>query len=145
MAPPGNDLIFQFEKHSQPITHACIGADNDSLVFTLSNKLLNLFNMTSVIDLGEVELKKSDNDEPIQFFLVNFLDSATTVQLKDMLGGFVVATNTHIQSYGFDSTLYFSHDSRPKNILDIFLVRFFLRFSFCFFFFFNFNYFFVCY
>ena len=118
--PPGNDLIFQFDKHSLPITHACIGGDNDSLVFTLSNKLI-LFNMSTVSDLGEIELTK-DEKESFNFFVAYTLDDATNVSLKELAGGFVVATRKQLKSYDFDSTLRFCQNFETKTILELFFV-----------------------
>lgn len=126
LPPPGNELIFQFDKHTLPITHGAIGADNDSLVFSLSNKLM-LFNMGSVQELGSIELKKSDPKSSYEFLLIYIDEEPTELQMKDLSGGFVVATRNEICSYGFDSVLHFAKNfGSSRSILDIHLVYIFL-------------------
>lgn len=124
LPPPGNDLIFQFDKLTAPITCACIGGENDSFVFMLSNKL-SMFNMSTVFEQGEIELTK--DDAVFKFFLVSFSESEGASEkealLKDFKGGFVVGTNNELKSYAFDSTLYFTKSFESKTILGMALVR----------------------
>lgn len=120
LEPPGNDLIFQFDKHSYPITHGAIGGDNDSFVFSLSNKLM-LFNMTNLKELGEIEINKTGNFT--HFFTYFDVQCEKEVSsLKEIQGGFVVGTKNELISYSFDSTLYFVKRFETKTILDIILI-----------------------
>ena len=53
-----NHLIFKFEKHHTPITHAAIYLhENNRYLFTLSEEKLNLFDLQLLKDCGEVNLE----------------------------------------------------------------------------------------
>lgn len=107
LSPPGLDVIFTFDKHSDTLTHACIGGDNDSFLFTLSNKI-HLLSMSEVSELGEIPLT-DDVDSDFSHFIVYFdsINQSTNTPLKNLLGYFVVATETECTVYSFDSTVAF--------------------------------------
>ena len=77
--------------------------------------------MSTVSDLGEIELTK-DEKESFNFFVAYTLDDATNVSLKELAGGFVVATRKQLKSYDFDSTLRFCQNFETKTILELFFV-----------------------
>lgn len=116
---PGNDLLFQLDKHNSPITHTAIGCQNDSSVFTLSN-ILHLFDMTKIREMGQIQLDHGN----FSFFIVYIekRSDADELPLKDQLGGFVVATKNEIKFYRFDGRLCSTKKFVNKEILEIYLV-----------------------
>jgi hypothetical protein len=124
LQPPGNEMLFEFSQHDCPITHAAIGGDNDSFIFTLSNKLV-AFNLSNLGELGTIELNKDDRDGLFSFFLVyleNYPASVETTSLKSILGGFLVATKNEIKAFTFNSVAQFNMKLEHELILDMALL-----------------------
>ena len=105
-SPPAADLIFSFEGHIKPITAAVIGGDNDSHVFSLSDKVI-LFNMNTASNQGQMKLPTTNS--PFLMFVVYFNQDTSDDQqtLKDINGGFIAASTKEIVSYSFQNNLYF--------------------------------------
>ena len=102
---PGDDLLFQLERHYYPITCTAIGGDNDSFVFTVSNKL-NVLNLQDISDVCNIQIK--NGFIKIDFMIVYFQTKfETNDNFKNIPGGVVLATENELMSYSFD----FMHSS----------------------------------
>lgn len=121
ISPPGSDVLFQFDKHTTPITHTYFGFD-EKLILTLSK--LCIFSLAIVDLIGEIEFG-DDEKSPFCFFLP-YLDMATTIKthVRDMGGGFLLATCDELKSYAYDSTLRCSLKFTSRKIIDLVLVNF---------------------
>jgi hypothetical protein len=117
--PSCNNLLFSLEKHSQPIRLAAIGDENDSFVITISDKL-HLFNMTLLCENGEISLSNSNSNFEYSFMIVYFEDWVNDdIVLKDIAGGFILASMRDVYSYAFDASLHASlgfDDCKISNI-----------------------------
>jgi hypothetical protein len=117
---PGGDLLFQLEKHTEPIYAAAIGWDNDKFVFSLSEKLI-LFCMENLDVLGEVYLVKTN--DPFKRLITFFSeDPEENLRLKNMRGGFLAANSNSIVSYSYDSTLRFHKTFECRVVQDLVLI-----------------------
>jgi hypothetical protein len=109
---PGDDLIFQLEKHNYPITCTAIGGDNDMYVFTVSNKL-NVVNLQTVSDVCNLQIKNTFVN--FNFMVVYFETSFETASqdFKNILGGVIFANENELLSYSFEfmhSSITFTND-----------------------------------
>ena len=114
------------DKHVHPVHAAAIGYDNDRFVFSMSDKLI-LFDMEKLDVLGEINLVKTD--DPYKKLITYFSNdpegsnsSEENLQLKNMLGGFVIANQNSVISYGFDSSIYFHTTFENKVVHDLALI-----------------------
>ena len=98
--PVGGEIVLGFEEHKKAIVHCVLGGIEDSYVFTLSNKI-NLFNASSLLILGEIQLE----NRSYNFHLVYFdrLFRETNKLLKDIAGGCLVVSDHEILVYYFES------------------------------------------
>ena len=100
--PAGSELILNFEEHKSKIVHAVIGGVDDSYLFTLSSEKIILFNMATLLCLGQVELAPNN---AYRFHLVFFeqVFSETNKQLKEIVGsGCLVVSDNEILVYYFE-------------------------------------------
>ena len=122
MPMPGSDLILQLDNHICPIRCAVIGGDNDAYVFTLSNQL-SAFNMSDARHSGFVKLcdKHVDRVEPYFLLLVYSADQleSTFVAMKELNGGYVVASRRELIASSFDGTSYCCKRFDQPNALSI--------------------------
>ena len=120
---PGGDMIFQLEKHLLPITACSIGGDNDSYVFSLSDKL-NLFNMGNLEVIGDIPVLSTNGPYKtlITYISSEDINENENLQLRNMSGGFIVANENNIISYSFDSAIYFHKSFETQTVGDLFLI-----------------------
>jgi hypothetical protein len=118
----GSDVIFSLEKHFSSIITAAIGGDDDNVVFTLSNDKLVIFSMSLVQEMENFKLDKLKN-EPC--FLIVYshkkIDSDIKV-MKDMTGGFIIASCDEILSYSFEMNLFYRKCFTNEIISNVFIV-----------------------
>jgi len=104
---PASDVLFTFDKHVKPIYKSVIGGDNDSYLFTISDKIL-LFNMNRVAECGEIKIEGIHN-APIKQLIVywNKEPKDNIAGIKEIDGGFITATSNCLWSYSFQNHVYF--------------------------------------
>ena len=117
------------DKHVFPIHAAAIGFDNDRFVFSISDKLI-LFDMENLSVLGEIYLVKTN--DPYKKLITYFSKdpeeandlggSTSSLQLKNIAGGFLVSNKNTIISYGFDSSIYFHKTFESRLVHDLALI-----------------------
>lgn len=118
--PAIGELIFQFDKHIMPITHALMGGKELRLILTLSNKI-DVFDLQFLDDLAQIKIPK--NDHKIEQFIA-YLDSnqmEDKVVFTDLKGGFILTYQNEITNINFDSSIKssvkFENKSKPKVFL----------------------------
>ena len=109
LPPTGMGPLFTLEKHSKPIYTAILGGDNDSFVFTLSNKI-HVFNMQDLNDIGKIELQKLKESDNYKQMIINFVENpGDNVSNLNLLIGTVVAISDHtVYSINLDLAFNFS-------------------------------------
>ena len=124
LASPGSDILFQLDKHRKPIVAAAVGGiSEDPFVFTLSDKVF-LYNMGTLSDMGEVQLKPTDSDYTMLITYFNEkINPFKTTAIKNISGGFLVANEHNLLSYSYDSTIL-AHKKfdQDESIRDMFLI-----------------------
>lgn len=95
---PLNDVIFQLEKHTKPITHAiiCFEMKPFTYTFTLSNKI-HALNVLGMKELGEIQLKSNTAK---YLYLIGFIKSFVEKEidlLKNLDGGFILASKNELE------------------------------------------------
>jgi hypothetical protein len=118
MESPGTDLIFQLDKHVTPITHSAIGCDNDSMVFTLSNKL-HLLNMETIRGVGEEQF-----DQEFEFFIPFFENNTpdSSIPMKAIEGLIVLGTRDECSVYNCSMNRIFNMKFSDMTLSNLFLV-----------------------
>lgn len=123
--PPGGDLIFQLDKHNSPITHTCIGGDNDSFVLTLSSNRLHLINLSIVSDNGYITIDPPANEiKEFDFFLCLFetFDIEDRLSIKNIRGFFLVGSKKNFRALNYDGKCNFEKTFEKEKIQDVFIV-----------------------
>ncbi len=120
--PSGVDALFTLEKHTKPIVQCCVGGDDDSYMFTLSDKI-HVFNMQTLKTMGELKLPespvKNDHYKKMVIFFNKKVDDKDIALLRYMDGIFVVVSNHVLHSTNFDGTINFTRTFDSETIQNI--------------------------
>ncbi len=120
--PPGSDVVFSLEKHFSSIITAAIGGDDDNVVFTLSNDKLVIFSMSLVQEMENFKLDKLKN-EPCFLIVYSHKEIDRDIKvMKDMTGGFIIASCDEILSYSFEMNLFYRKCFTDEIISNVFIV-----------------------
>ena len=109
LPPPGIGALFTLEKHTKPIYFTIVGGDNDSLAFTLSNKI-HALNMSLLSGIGEILLPKLNETDIYKQMIIYLLEKPSTdIKRLNLINGTVIVTSeSHLHSINFDSSYNFS-------------------------------------
>lgn len=122
MPAPGEKLLFAFEKHTKPIVSGAIGGENNFLWFTLSDKLI-VFDLDQLTNLAIVELEKTEHVFRHLLVYSNESIRGNIKLLKDLNGGFLVASDNEVLSYSFELNLLVKKKiNNGDTIKNIFLI-----------------------
>ena len=109
MPEPASDLIFSFESHVRPISCACLGGEDDSFMFTLSDKLEMINLMTVNKNQRFIKIDKDDKSFRNYLFLIVYANEELRTyktSMSDIEGGFIAASEKHIFSYSFQNVMH---------------------------------------
>jgi len=98
-----------------------MGGNNDSFLFTISDKLL-LFNMETLVESGEIKIE-GIHDATIKHLVVYWdqrPDEACA--LKEVNGGFITASSSCLWSYSYQNQLHFKKDFGSVQIASVRLI-----------------------
>ncbi len=118
---PASDVLFTFDKHVKPIWKSVIGGDNDSFLFTISDKLL-LFNMENLVDSGEIKIEGIHNAAIKNLIVYWDQEPGEECTLKDIDGGFITASSSCLWSYSCQNQLHFKKDFESVQIASVRLI-----------------------
>lgn len=119
LPPPGNELVFSYDKCTLPIRTCVIGGDNDSFVFSLSDKL-RVFNMSTVLEMATFNFDATEFDKLLVYFHEN-VDSEIRL-LKQAKGVILIASQKRIFSYSLEGKLHFEKEFRNEIIQDWYIL-----------------------
>jgi hypothetical protein len=122
--PSGIGPLFTLEKHTKPIVQCIMGGDNDSFVFTLSDKI-HVFNMTTLATMGDYKLPKlptkTDQYKKMRIFIDELMDDEK-MQINNANGFVVVTSKQLLHSFNFDGTVNFTKAFDSEIVNNIYLL-----------------------